>query len=1070
MNHQWSEEQLKAIHTTNTNILVSASAGAGKTTVLVSRLLKRILNDHISIDHILAMTFTDASAAEMKKRLLIELNNEAMRDDLNKSQKAYRNEQLILLQTASISTIHSFCLTIIKNYYYVIGLDPARINTIFDDSTVSLYKKQAMDSVFNQAYQQASSDFYQALQYFSPRSEDSEELMKTIYKIAKCANTQFNPQVWLEQCKQNEPISTLSKLPSLIKTSFFEKLRVDSEDYLQQLENLLNYVLGNIPTETKIIAQLELKKAKGSLLTESLKNEDYREYRRIFFNSASSVISTYKNDDVYKALRANLNSLSKGLCSSYFEEETYLKDLQLCTPIINLCCGLAMNYLETYNELKKSQGGMDFDDMEHFAYQILLAQDGKIANLYKIHFDEIMVDEFQDTNIIQNAIVDCISRGNNVFRVGDIKQSIYKFRGAQPKIMQSIMQQQTQNNLILYLSNNFRSSKRIVDFNNTLFDALMNVSGLSSQYLQSDYVQIGLPKQALDNPFVEFHLLQMSDFPQNDETIDESLQGQATKANYIAQQILLMKKTSSFTHWNDYVVLVRSHQVKIELKKALDEAHIPYFIDTKSGFYQSDAVSISLSFLKFLFNPTDTLSLVSILLSPYFNYSDEKIAQFKLTCLKNVSFNALEAFDKKTYDELFNLIQTCEHKNIVECLTILYAFHDYYELKLNHQQRTNCDLLFQKACEHSKKENAGIYTFIDELISIEDEKTSEAIPVGDEDDVVKVMTIHQSKGLQFPVVFFWSTSRQDMIENRDLCLVDPLLGMGLHAIELPQRFKRPSIHRIAIEHKLIQEELEEQIRVLYVALTRAQNRLVLVDSVKHELITQPLSRSLIFQRKGLTTLILSAFQGKTNDFFKLIKIDSNWKIDFNEEEVDEINILPRYRKAPQSAASMHTPSSTEAFYIDDLHLSTDPAPADRGTLIHATLEHLPIDTWTYELIHQLQPTLQSSDVEALLRYNQSPLFNEIRTLNVEKEVSFIVKYNQQYIHGVMDLVGHDEKHVILIDYKSDLNVSKKQLSERYTPQIETYYHALTLIHPDKSIQAYIYSTFLNEAILIKQSN
>lgn len=374
---------------------------------------------------------------------------------------------------------------------------------------------------------------------------------------------------------------------------------------------------------------------------QAAKNYDYREYRRALFGAIQTKISTLKDALDFNALRKQLNALAKDLVSRTYTEETLLSDLTLTYAIIKPLTALTLDYLALYAQLKEAQEGIDFDDMEHFAYQILTAENNLAAKRYQERFDEIMVDEFQDSNDLQNAIINLISRGANVFRVGDVKQSIYRFRGGKPQIMRNLMNDARPENCFIHLSSNYRSKQMIVDFNNDLFLRLMNIPGCSDQYTDHDCVKTGAPAQKQDNYPVEFHALMTKALKDQDEGA-ENLAANQIKAQYIAQQILTMHETSDFRQWKDYVVLVRSHAVKSHLKQAFDQAGIPYYIDAKAGFYQSEAMQILLSWFRILINPADNLSLTAVLSSDFYQADDEELARLAMKRERRPIFDILK--------------------------------------------------------------------------------------------------------------------------------------------------------------------------------------------------------------------------------------------------------------------------------------------------------------------------------------------------------------------------------------------------------------------------------------------
>ncbi len=1064
MAFQWSEQQLKAIHTTGHPVLVSASAGAGKTTVLVARLMKRMLEDQISVDRIAAMTFTEAAASEMKKRLLQSLNDK-LREDLSESQRQFCRQQLLLLPSAHISTIHSFCLSIIQADYALIGLNPARLNTIFDDAALSAMKEEAFDAALTQSKAEQGEALPELLQFFSARSEDFSELKKAVFAIAARAGGSHDPEQWLQRCLEaGQPIQRLQQLPAAIRDAFFARC----ETMVQRLEDIARQMVSLALLQNEEGAQalplLDLLIRKLQPALEAARMQDYSDFRRALFNAISSKTVNIKNADAYNALRKQLMTLGKQSAAALYSEQTLLDDQAALYPILCTLCDLTRRYRNEFDLRKQQQEGIDFDDMEHLAWQILQADGGSVARRYQEQFDEIMVDEFQDTNELQNAILTAVSRGNNLFRVGDVKQSIYRFRGARSQIMRGLMND-TEDNVFVHLSSNYRSKQTIVDFNNALFMKLMNIPGCNDRYTEYDCVQTGAPAQRLNNEAVEFHALMIPDLKSDDD--QENLTSNLIKARYIAQRILTMHEQSAWRQWKDYVVLVRSHAVKIHLKQAFDEAGIPCYIDTRAGFVQSEAIQILLSWFNILLNPADSLALTAVLTSPYYHTTDEQLAQMALRRQRRPLIEVLRDSGHPLCEDLQHLRQVVSEEGLCALISELLRLHDFYELHCTSQQRTNCDLLLQKAEIFSRDQSDSLAAFAAMLDRMSEEKTSEAIPVGSEDDVVKVMTIHQSKGLQFPVVLYWANSRIDLPDQRETCVTDADLGIGLMALDMPWRLRRPSLIRQAIEYRFTLEELEENVRILYVALTRAQEKMILVDTVKQEPAAQPVTLNTLMQRRGTTDLILSAMTDCRADFWKLVLvsrqeeprqvvkperdvvtiahyqgIDRPWQTLSPSAEEDQLPLPPL---APNRLAGRHT---------------------QRGILLHEAVEQLPQTPWTFAMLKAQLPTLSEPDIQRLLQLDRQPLFRRCQAMTVKKELPFALELDRQLIRGQIDYLAWDQQEMILIDFKSDRISDPQTLMDHYRPQLQLYVRCLKEMAPQHALSAYLYSFEMNRFLAL----
>jgi len=1050
---KWNPQQERAINTINKNIVVSASAGAGKTTVLVARLMKRIQEDKIPVNQILAMTFTEAAASEMKKRLLKSLNT-----SVQTKEDPFLRQQLALIPNAQISTIHSFCLQIIKKYYYLIHLDPEATRNILDESQIALFQKTALDKTIQEAYQKNDENFILLMDLLSERVLHDTPLRDAILEISKIANNSLDTQEWFETtASYYTKYPSIKELPSPILYYFFDDLSVQTELYLEAISNLCHY--ASSWDDQALFDSFSTFYHKCNELRTYLTQQDYQS----FINHLKSIFdfdfprSPIKNDQHYTKLKKLATSYYDTLLQNSLNEQDFLDDIATLEKPIKELLSLTKQYLHSYQDLKSKNQSIDYNDMEHFAYQILSSNNQGIAKIYQKQFIDIYVDEFQDTNETQNSIIELISSGHNVFRVGDVKQSIYRFRGAKPSIMRSLIQEAEQNEII-YLNHNYRSKESIVEFNNQLFQQLMNLEGTSDCYNKDDNVQIGVPHQSENCQSIEFILLDRDSILDKSDTLDAK--DNDLRAQFIASKIIELYQKDDSKKWSDYVVLVRNHQLKINLKKAFENTNIPHFISMPSGFYESNSVQTILSFLKLLMNPHDNISMIAVLKHLY-HISNEELSHLFFTKNKNLSYYTHLS---KLNHPLINTLETFTNQSLLltELLTSVYEIKQYYSMHCNKQERTNLDLLYEKASNFQKK-HGGILAFLNYISKIENEQTAEANSIGAGDDVVRVMTVHQSKGLEFPTVFFWSTSQQRIHEEKNNIVVDESLGIGINSILLPYRINRNNLFRSTILHKATKEELEEQIRLLYVALTRAKNHMIIVDTYK-ELDDTSLSYAGLFKKIGY-----SGWLRKTK-----AHIDSSL-LNFQVIDVIQETILPKetsvqYDLPVFQNQSLETnfisPSKTELYYRKkELDISQQEGK-HIGTHIHHIIENLPSDHWSEKLIREIQEDINTYWIESLMNFYHSEQYTQMKQMHIQKELPFIVKENQQIIHGYMDMVAVNDQDCILIDFKTDAIEEASDLVKIYQPQIQLYKRALEKMYPNHNITTMIYSFSLKEFIVI----
>lgn len=1065
----WNPMQLKAIQTKEKNILVSASAGSGKTTVLIARLMDLVMKDHVSIDSILAMTFTEAAANEMKKRLAAELQ-EAFKTASSQEEKAYITKQLTSIQTAHISTIHSFCLSIIQDYYYMIGLDPQRIGNIMDNGTMVMYQGIALKEAFEKQYQQQDTTFLQLCQMFSARPENDEALSNMIMNLATMASSKSDPQGWLQSLTDAyHEIYHFEDLPKEIYDNFFEYLYVEEQRYEETLIKIDELYRLKYNDQVKKHAIVEQKLVALKSLRDALEAKDYAGYRDAFIAIIHAVVppSPDKDDKEYAKLRKALLALEDAQIEMLFSEDEYMRDLRKLYPYIQKLVEMCGDYRESYASIKELNKVIDFDDMEHFALEILQTKNHQVADIYREQFVEIMVDEFQDSNDVQNELVMLICKDNNVFRVGDIKQSIYGFRHAKPQLMKGLIDHRGIHDEVIYLSNNYRSKKMIVDFNNDLFKILMNIDGFSCSYAKEDDVETGVPAQLEDNVPICFHAIFHNEIKEAEQII---ISKNEIKASYIANQILEIKEREQRS-WKDFVVLVRGNARKDDMKKIFDELNIPYFIDIKYGFYQSNAVQIMLSALKCIYQPHDDISFVATLLSPLFQKSTMELAEAKLAKDKKQSYYAY--FKEHPFDEFYilqDLIQESRCSTLTEILNKLYNLHDYYSLHTTIQEKTNLDLLFDKAVAFEDQFATGIAAFLSQIEQIKDAQTAEAIPIGSEADVVRVMSIHQSKGLQFPVVFLWSTDKQTPIEFKDFCISDSDLGIAMKCMDLPERFVRTTVPRIAMEHKKDKEELEEEMRILYVATTRAQQQMHIVDCMLTlDSYKYPLSMSSVYNRNGYTAWILQAFLCNPSPLFTIKEVHQYWENEIQPEQVAKFKPMQKY-KNPSIAIQLTTATAEKEDTFPDFTLDKSHGATDYGSMMHKMIEQLSGANWTKEDILKTAKSigveLHPWDIETLHLLGNDTIYVHAIQAQTYHELPFMVKDEQQILHGFMDFVSIKDDAITIIDFKTDALSEEQEFLTRYEKQLQMYEKAMRIMYPKAKITCYIYAMHLHKMIAL----
>ncbi|MFV0380815.1 MAG: UvrD-helicase domain-containing protein [Breznakia sp.] len=1040
---QWNDSQKRAIKTKDKNILISASAGAGKTTVLIARLM-HLMEQGVGVDEILAMTFSEAAAAEMKKRLSEELHRQLQKDPHDH----FVRQQLTKLNTAYISTIHGFCLRIMQNYYYIVGLDKQRVEHIIDDADANDLKQRAMREVLTKYYEHPH--FFQLTQAFSNQLANEERIQNSILALATLANAKADRDMFLTSCvMEYQEITQIKALPEDIKISFLEYFKTHTDLLVEALEKALEHH----DNDAIIQKCLGYKKA-----MEALKAADYAKYHELFLASIQMRYEVPLSDPWVK----KANTLEKKILENLFEEDQFVCFHNQVIKDIHLFCEITKAYIECFDRLKQEEKVIDFNDMEQYALKILKADNGYVASLYRNKFKTIMVDEFQDSNDIQDELVKCICRSNNVFRVGDIKQSIYGFRHALPTIMKSLMQHKTTKDELIYLGHNYRSSKKIVDFNNQLFDTLMNARVASSTYTKEDHVITGKQEQKAFKQPVQLHLI--------DPVVDEqkAYTSNTLKYSYIAHMIEdLHAKGKAY---KDIVVLARGNTHLSALSDELMSHNIPCFYKKPQGFYDNDALQTVLHYLKALDNPYDEIALLSVLTSPFYKQSAEDLAMIKLQKGKLSYYEYVK--DQAFFEPFQKLKEKSTSVSLSKLFDEVYAQAQYYENYTTRQEKANLDLLYELAYRYEQEQAISLHVFLRRVEKQKESKVAEAMSIGKNDDVVQLMSIHKSKGLQFKVVILFVGGGFSLPESKDIAVFDERLRMGMKYVDKKQNacFITPEI--LAMYQKKNKEMIEEEIRILYVATTRPQEELHIVD-IRDGKEYPTFSANVFYKSKNYSDWIMSVFTNQTSDVFEYKVIDTMWEFMTPKSSTEKQRYIAKAYHKECEKISLVSPSDTElSAYTPKPFVIEQSDRFARGVMLHKMVERLDRKVWSVEDIRQVAAkqdfVLLAHDVDVLIKLSQNAIFKQATKLaNVYHEFPYAVKEKQVISHGFMDFLAYDERCVVMVDFKSDRGIETEVFMHRYKQQILAYRSALHILFAHHEIKTYMYSFELAKMLEVK---
>ena len=924
MGVSWTTEQQQVIDLRNRNILVSAAAGSGKTAVLVERIVKIITdkNHPVDIDHLLIVTFTNAAAAEMRERIGNAI--EKALDEQPGNEHLLR--QLTLIHNAQITTIDSFCLYVVRNHFHEIDLEPNF--RIGDEGELKLLREDVLGRVLEQNYEEPSeafSDFVEG--YASGRTDVAlNEMILQLYEFSRSYPW---PEKWLDSFVGAYRIETREELD---RAEWLAPLTENICFVLKDCEQLLKQALAitqqdDGPDMYEKAVQSDLEKYEGlSRLTSFC--ELSGELSDIKYDRLASSRGFEGDPDkleLVKSLREQAKDVVKKLCKQYFfcSPEMMIEQLERTEPMLEEVVRLTKQFADEFAAAKRRKNLVDFHDVEHFALQILVDEETekakKTAEEFRDTFEEIMIDEYQDSNEVQETLLRSISREergeNNIFMVGDVKQSIYRFRLARPELFMkkydsySLEESTTQR---IDLHKNFRSREEVLTCTNDIFYKIMarslgNVEydAEAALYPGASYPAIEMKKTAGKEETAEEQTKQsIADFTpeilladSNDELLEDTefSDKKTLEAKIVAEEIRHLMKTQPVTdkaagelraaRYSDIVILLRSLSGWADsLVEVLNGNGIPAHTVSSTGYFSTVEVQTVLSMLRLLDNPRQDIPMAAVLRSPMAGLTDEELAVLRLEDgsvpfheavlelaeglyeedgqkeisdseadseadqkqgrnadgkkeddIETTAHRKLLKFYKK-YKQLRQLVPDTPIHELIEIILRETGYGHYVAAMPAGNRRTaNLNMLLEKAAAYEKTSYKGLFHFvryIDELQKY-DVDFGEADMVGENEDVVRIMSIHKSKGLEFPIVIVSGMGKNfNKQDTRSKMVLHPELGIGLDYMDGKKRIKSSTIAKKAIAKQIELENLGEELRVLYVALTRAKEKLILTGTLK----------------------------------------------------------------------------------------------------------------------------------------------------------------------------------------------------------------------------------------------
>ena len=990
----WTEEQKAVIAHREGNLLVSAAAGSGKTAVLVEHVLSLILEENASLSSLVLMTFTEAAAEEMKERI-----KKRLEEHLQKGYNKRILREIALLPTANISTIHAFCKRLIEENYAGLSID-AHFR-IGDTGEMSLLQSDILEELLEEEYERKEESFLAFVDQFSMGKKDKgiEELILKLYNLASAMPF---PKAYLQGLLEEDSHTRREKWEKDLYSDMKSRLENLSLLYEEALD-LCREPNGPIEYEERILEERE--QFLALVHTDTLE-ELVRGLENLSFGRLKSTKAEGK--ELVKSLRERGKKTLKTWQENYrllpkeLEEEVEEKGQKRILELVRLC----LLFSERYQKEKEERAVLDFSDLEHFALK-LLYQDGHysaLADELAKSYREILVDEYQDSNLVQEYIVRALSQERfgkpNVFQVGDVKQSIYRFRMARPELF--LEKYHDESYPKIFLRKNFRSDEGVLSAVNTLFFKIMKKDFGGIEYDLENSLFLGKVKkeeQVKEHSDAELEQEKKpeknvgenqgeEDKAQSGEEHKDKPEGEAPitgKQRRDQTELLLLEleKTASIGEegdigedgkeesngspnsttdsasnssfdsasnsssgkslskleleckmiatkvrkllekgyaYKDMVILLRSpHGVSREMVDIFGKEGIPAYAELKTGYYSAVEVETVLSFLAIIDNPRQDIPMAAVLRSPLFSFTDEELGEIVLAKgslyekpydkskenAVNLSLQAEKALSPALEEKWQNFQGKLERYRrlsrslrLHSLLSLIYEETDYYNyvraLPLGEKRQANLDQLLEDAKQFEKGSYSGLFHFIRyiEKVKKQEQDQGEATVFSEKDDLLRIMSIHHSKGLQFKVVFLSQLHKTfNKMDSKAKMLMDAELGLAADYLDLETRIKYPSLHKIAIKEKSERESLGEELRVLYVAMTRAEEKLILTGVCKNEedLIKKfPVQERLSLEDiRGVTSYLAWILMAYSRSFFESTKTEEIALRFLSKEDLEE---------------------------------------------------------------------------------------------------------------------------------------------------------------------------------------
>ena len=1172
---KWSPSQKDAIYTKylengkSCNILVSAAAGSGKTAVLVERIIEKLipqdLSKSIDANRLLVVTFTNAAAHEMSERIKKSLDNallSAKKDgDIQRIQLIRR--QQLLLPDSDITTIDAFCLRLIRRYFNVLDIAPDFL--ISDEAQSELLADEAMAELFDELYEEKDSEFTELLCMYASNSSDLglQSLIKQIYDfLIKIPN----PFDWLEE--KTEELKLENGIENALWYKKGREMASQKLSYAFTLtKEALSFIFGDNNFDT-LVAQNPLEKGNSIF-------EHWKSYYKLFYiyytelkplldahqEVQAEFLSSFKrpqfakNDaitseekeylkDINEQIKANISFASNILS---LDEEKYSKlSRETLYPIVRSLGSIVKRFSEKLYQKKLSKNVFEFSDVEQLSHK-LLSENPEISSQLMSQYEEILMDEYQDTSLLQEAIFSFVTDGSNLFTVGDMKQSIYRFRSSDPTIFKARLDRSSfdadSSDRKIILSQNFRSRREVLESVNDIFYAIMSEKAGELDYDENQRLNLGNDGYSDTGfDFTSECIIINHDKYQEDDTDNEDyedLSAVTLEARFIASEIARLKAEHFKVRDGDGVRDIKNRDIVILMSSYKDAADIytaelnAFGIDCfaeQSGYFEKNEIRLMLALFKVIGNAYSDIPLLSVLRSPIASFTDDELVSIR-KCKKGKFFTALKEFvrlkndgvisdneDMKTAEKAERFLENLERWRSYakympsdKLVWTLYEETDFYAfcgaLYGGDEAQANLRLLFERAKQYEAYGFRGLFGFVKytERVKKKKKDLSVAKIIGENHDVVRLMTIHKSKGLEFPVVFIAGGGKR-LIKKLDNSkfIMHKDFGIGLDYINFENNYTVPSPLKEFFRSVIFTEQISEDIRKLYVAMTRAKEKLYFVAATKKApskiLTCGKLPFGYVLSAKSFCDWVLPVAESSENWIVKNLNSDmispfpntkTEESTETDTENLDinsilnysypypEATVLPSKVSVSALKSSGYTEAIPKPAFLSDKKVSG----AGYGTAIHTVLENLipkkdmDLDYTKSEISRMgscgklTEDELSIINPTKILAFYRSEIGERIiKSPQVFREQSFEISVPVNVIYpdtehaqdekilmqGVIDCWFVEDDQIVLLDYKTDFFSDVSEIHQKYDRQLELYAYALQKITGKKVKSKNIY--------------